>query len=124
MNITFTPEQTLAALDEATHPTFESGSQGEDYDRGLAWVRGEARRLMYQTPMLGTPAENYATAEKALREWLTLGHGEGSELYIAGVKRGQGIIGYILDGEYTEVVDAISDADLRTESMYEQVKQV
>ncbi|MFD5899061.1 hypothetical protein [Streptomyces sp. NPDC060366] len=125
MNMNFPPEQTLAALDEATYPTAETGLLGEDYDRGRAWARGQARRLMYQTSMLGTPAENLAVTAKVLREWLAAGHDdEGSTLYIEGVKRGQRILSDILDGDYTEVVDAISDAALRTEDLYEQAKQV
>lgn len=110
----FTPEQILAALDEATRPDYVSCR----YDRGVAWANGNARQIMARYVLDGTPEQNLARVDKAIREWLAEGPDYDSQDYISGCEDGQRTIRDILDGDTGEVLDALESAADRANRLY------
>jgi hypothetical protein len=117
--VTFTAEQTFAALLQAIRPDAVNGR----WERGYEWAMENVRRILCQHRLDHSPERNLAIVEPAIRAWLAQGPDYDSQAYIDGCTVGQETIRNILDGDRGEVLSQLEDAATTATRLYTAAQQ-
>ncbi|MEU2453964.1 hypothetical protein ABZ605_28275 [Streptomyces sp. NPDC012765] len=117
--MTFTPEQTFAALYQAIKPEPAT----DRYDRGYAWAMDSVRRILAAHRLHGSAEHNLATVEPVIQAWLDEGPDYDSKDYNQGCAAGQHTIMQILDGNHDEVLSQLEDAARDSTRLFAAAKE-
>lgn len=112
----FSPEITLAALDEVVRPSPRDIGR---FGLGNAYAESKARHLMASTHSdLERAPRDLSAIDKALRAWIADGPDTDTDEYEAGYQHVQEQILLILDSNYATVTEYLDDARERAERLY------